>query len=69
MTRLILLAALLLSIACCDNRKCLKGHNEIRHYPARTHYISTGKIMFPVHRPAHDVLEFVCDEYAVEEPL
>lgn len=48
----------------CDNRVCVKSHEETRHMYGWTQFILSGKVMVPVYHPPYDYQASVCDQYA-----
>lgn len=51
--------------------KCLRGHNEVRHYPASSHIevmiIGDMYIPYSVYDPPYNAIVFVCDQYELEK--
>src|SRR5882672_308129 len=64
-----LLALLLCTVAC--DPPCLRGHDEVRHYPEHCYMatITIGDIALPMWTcdPPYDRTLFVCDQYELEK--
>lgn len=70
MRRAWLLFAVLAAAGCetpaCMDRRCLRGHMEVRHHPAwtelRAHYCGENCTMFlPIYHQAYNADVYVCD--------
>ena len=64
MKKFIIWVSILLLLCGCENRKCIKSHNETKKCVTYT-YVYTGKVMMPI--PHYYNCEVtVCDEYEKE---
>lgn len=42
--------------------KCVQSHTEIQHKNAYTSYITSGKVVVPIHHPEQDINVTICDK-------